>query len=159
MAGLFAAIMPIPASGRPGPIPLDGRAYTCGGEVIFANGRRLPAEIEIDTSHQRPFQHAWYTPDGEMWYQLHEPELLIALGVAARGVPGTLDARPAPGSSGSRALPPRLDAKPGRARPVSSDRLARVLESTRVRRAGVFDGLDLRHIGRSHRPAASGAGM
>ena len=64
------------------PIPLDGRVYRCGGEIILRDGRVLPAQIELDTSLDCPFvgAHTWCTTDhGETWYRLDEPDLLDAL--------------------------------------------------------------------------------
>lgn len=66
------------------PVPLDGRVYHCGGEIILRDGRRLPAQIELDTALDRPFveSHTWCTTDdGETWYRLDESELIDALAV------------------------------------------------------------------------------
>jgi hypothetical protein len=58
-------------------IPLDGRVYICGGEIILNNGDRIPAHFELDTSRSRPFikDSVWCTPDhGKVWYRLDKRE-------------------------------------------------------------------------------------
>lgn len=74
-------------SGKPldsATIPLDGRRYICGGEIILRNSRRLRAHFEIVT---RQFaildrESVWCTLDGDLWYKIDEPGLLRALGVS-----------------------------------------------------------------------------
>jgi hypothetical protein len=69
-----------------GPIPLDGRVYKCGGEIILKNGRRLPAEIGLNTALAIPFvsETTWISPDDrKMWYQLDEPEFLEVIQLSA----------------------------------------------------------------------------
>jgi hypothetical protein len=71
-----------------GPIVLDGHIYICAGEIIFRNGRRLPANMELDTSKAQPFDasNVKVTPNDEDYYWLHEPELLEVLNARAEEV-------------------------------------------------------------------------
>lgn len=64
-------------------IPLDGRHYICGGELILNNGRRVRAHFEIHT-HDFDFlerSSVWCTLDGDMWYQIDDREFHRLLGL------------------------------------------------------------------------------
>ena len=69
-------------------IPLDGRVYICGGEIILKNGRRLRAHFEIQT-HTFDFldrESVWVTLDADMWYTLDERELHKLLGLKRKDI-------------------------------------------------------------------------
>jgi hypothetical protein len=58
-------------------IPLDGRKYELGGEIILKNGIYLSASFRIDTSRFNFLvkDSVWVLVD-DYWYHLDEPELL-----------------------------------------------------------------------------------
>ena len=65
-------------------IPLDGRHYICAGTVILKNGRKLFANLRIQTHHIDflEIKNVWVQV-GDTWYRTDEPELFTALGISA----------------------------------------------------------------------------
>ena len=65
-------------------IPLDGRRYICAGELILRNGRRVRAHFEVRTDifDFLDRESVWCTLDGDLWYQIDEPEFAEALGLS-----------------------------------------------------------------------------
>jgi hypothetical protein len=64
-------------------IPLDGRHYICAGTVILKNGKKLFANLRIQTHHFDFLERndVWVQV-GDTWYQTNEPELFTVLGVS-----------------------------------------------------------------------------
>ena len=61
-------------------IPLDGRQYKCGGQIIFKNGSRYRASFTINTTtFDFLDRESVYLNLNEVWYSIHEPELLMQL--------------------------------------------------------------------------------
>jgi hypothetical protein len=63
-------------------IPLDGRHYIAGGVVILKNGKRLRAELRIQT-HEFQFleRDGTYVETERGWFLCDDPDLLLVLGV------------------------------------------------------------------------------
>lgn len=63
-------------------IPLDGRKYQCGGEVIFKNGKILRASFRVDTTTFDFLEkESVYVNLNNLWYRWDEPELLAILNI------------------------------------------------------------------------------
>lgn len=59
-------------------IPLDGRKYECGGEVLLANGLDLQASFRIRKSDEPLLiEDSIYTKIDDVWYKLGEPDFFI----------------------------------------------------------------------------------
>ena len=64
-------------------IPLDGRRYRCGGQVIFKNGTKLAAHLPIRTDTFKFLEvNGVYCRLKGAWYSMDEAELYETLGVA-----------------------------------------------------------------------------
>ena len=63
-------------------IPLDGRKYILGGEIILKNNTVLRASFDIDTTtFDFLVKGSVYIYLNEVWYRWDEPELLEKLGL------------------------------------------------------------------------------
>jgi hypothetical protein len=65
-------------------IPLDGRHYVCAGTVILKNGKKLFANLRIQTHHFDFLERkgVWIQV-GDTWYQPNEPEFFAVLGISS----------------------------------------------------------------------------
>jgi hypothetical protein len=64
-------------------IPLDGRKYVLGGEIILQNGMRLSASFDIDTTvFDFLVKDSVWVHLEDAWYRWDEPELLTQLKIA-----------------------------------------------------------------------------
>jgi hypothetical protein len=66
-------------------IPLDGRQYESGGEIILKNGQRLRASLLIKTTDfDFLIRAGTYVNVDEVWYRWDESELLEKLGLSSQ---------------------------------------------------------------------------